>query len=582
MNMDGKGNIILGNYEIIEDVRNSPVFRWVRAKEQASSNIMLLQLLNVEIQQNQLESLFKFFNSLCSASKNKLLLPEYILSDNHTPIGIVYKDVNFETVSQALEKKPEQASEWWEQVSEQLFYLHNRNLVHGFVSPDNLIVINEKIFLINFGYAPLLRSGNKLAIDEVGEFCAPEVHTGNTLISAADVYAFAKTVVHFHPELKTTKWYQETAGINPENRQTRMRDVNKRLQEIFTVSELEIKKKDSELIIPKYSLNMKAEPEKSGKVTGAGKYMSSKYVTISATSADGYLFDRWKGDLSSRENPAFITMDSDKNITAVFIKDKTYTKERPDKTLLDYFDARIDIIEDKLNIICLQLDNILSQITKNPIQKNIKNHSEILSELKSVISEDNTTVDMIRNIFSAAGIDTESVSGKDFFFELYYASVGKNDKSAPKELFADAVTDYIFEIIENKIEKIIGCIDNTGHVEESEAPDAIKEKEGFLLGISGVHENAEFPLGDREVFIGRDPKRASIIFPNEMSKISRRHAQLIYKHLKNEFILLDLNSKQGTYLSSGIKLMPGIGVILKPGDKFYLASREQTFQVIEK
>ncbi|MFW5800086.1 MAG: InlB B-repeat-containing protein, partial [Spirochaetota bacterium] len=60
-------------------------------------------------------------------------------------------------------------------------------------------------------------------------------------------------------------------------------------------------------------------------------------LTLEATPADGYEFDSWSGDLTGTDNPATLTMDADKSVTANFvtlkyriIKDTTYTNDGSD------------------------------------------------------------------------------------------------------------------------------------------------------------------------------------------------------------------------------------------------------------
>ena len=56
-----------------------------------------------------------------------------------------------------------------------------------------------------------------------------------------------------------------------------------------------------------------------GTVTPAsGDYTYGESVEITATPAQGWVFDHWSGDASGSENPVTITMDADKNITAHF------------------------------------------------------------------------------------------------------------------------------------------------------------------------------------------------------------------------------------------------------------------------
>jgi len=52
-----------------------------------------------------------------------------------------------------------------------------------------------------------------------------------------------------------------------------------------------------------------------------GTYEIDTSVTLTATANPGWVFSDWSGDLISSDNPATITMNSDKNITATFLLD---------------------------------------------------------------------------------------------------------------------------------------------------------------------------------------------------------------------------------------------------------------------
>jgi hypothetical protein len=49
-----------------------------------------------------------------------------------------------------------------------------------------------------------------------------------------------------------------------------------------------------------------------------GSYPPGTVVTLTATADPGWGFDGWSGDLSGHENPSALTMDADKQVTAVF------------------------------------------------------------------------------------------------------------------------------------------------------------------------------------------------------------------------------------------------------------------------
>ena len=55
-----------------------------------------------------------------------------------------------------------------------------------------------------------------------------------------------------------------------------------------------------------------------GLIPPGGTYDSGTSVQLTATPASGYRFDHWEDDLSGSTNPASITMNGNKNVTAVF------------------------------------------------------------------------------------------------------------------------------------------------------------------------------------------------------------------------------------------------------------------------
>jgi hypothetical protein len=57
----------------------------------------------------------------------------------------------------------------------------------------------------------------------------------------------------------------------------------------------------------------------SGSVSGGGNYGAGSTATVTATPGSGHAFAGWQGALSGTANPASITMDAPKSVTAVFV-----------------------------------------------------------------------------------------------------------------------------------------------------------------------------------------------------------------------------------------------------------------------
>ena len=70
-----------------------------------------------------------------------------------------------------------------------------------------------------------------------------------------------------------------------------------------------------------YTLTIYISPENSGSVNKTPyktAYQNDETVILSALPAPGYIFDGWSGSISGPDNPAFLKMDGNKNITAHF------------------------------------------------------------------------------------------------------------------------------------------------------------------------------------------------------------------------------------------------------------------------
>jgi len=73
---------------------------------------------------------------------------------------------------------------------------------------------------------------------------------------------------------------------------------------------------------PKYRLNINISPQNAGTVSlnpAGGVYTAGTQVQLTAQANSGYVFSNWSGDLSGTQNPATITMTSNKVVVANFV-----------------------------------------------------------------------------------------------------------------------------------------------------------------------------------------------------------------------------------------------------------------------
>lgn len=101
-------------------------------------------------------------------------------------------------------------------------------------------------------------------------------------------------------------------------------------------------------------------------------------------------------------------------------------------------------------------------------------------------------------------------------------------------------------------------------------------KEWVLEEISGPHGRVSLKC-DRPLIFGRSVRNCNMVFPEETAGISRLHCEIVPK--AEGLLLKDLNSSYGTFLENGSRVYEGSPVLLKKGDVFYLASKENMFKV---
>lgn len=82
---------------------------------------------------------------------------------------------------------------WLEYIVDALSSLHRANLVHGDVTPKNIIVSGGEVTLID--YDAVIESGSRPRIDTASYSC-PDVQSNHTIVPSDDVYALAATFFH--------------------------------------------------------------------------------------------------------------------------------------------------------------------------------------------------------------------------------------------------------------------------------------------------------------------------------------------------------------------------------------------------
>ena len=97
-----------------------------------------------------------------------------------------------------------------------------------------------------------------------------------------------------------------------------------------------------------------------------------------------------------------------------------------------------------------------------------------------------------------------------------------------------------------------------------------------VIAIGGTLHGKRYSISGT-VKVGRDSSKCAIAFPVNTQGVSGIHCEVAFDGAV--CYVKDLNSSYGTFTMDGKKLTPNVPQILQPGEKFYLASPENTFEV---
>ncbi|NEP79243.1 MAG: protein kinase family protein [Okeania sp. SIO3B3] len=319
----------IGEYETTTTLKNDTVYQWVEAVERNQNNKFILQIVQPDISQEITATIMSYFDKLQAVRRKGIWIPTQMFSVTEYPLILVYPYISTVPLREALKQIPldVDALKWWYQASERLHALHNKGIVHGRISLNSFVIAaDEHLYLTDFGYAPVLELGLEV-LPEYQQILAPEILEQQLVTPAADIYAFAKTVVSCQPELKKSEWYRRATDSNPKSRFQRIRQLFENLkEELSSDSDIEEKniakspKEQESSIIPKYILEVKVEPSEAGKIIGGGSYPATEKVSVKAIPSSGWKFDAWSGDLTGQGNPTTVTMDDNKSAIALFSK----------------------------------------------------------------------------------------------------------------------------------------------------------------------------------------------------------------------------------------------------------------------
>jgi len=96
-----------------------------------------------------------------------------------------------------------------------------------------------------------------------------------------------------------------------------------------------------------------------------------------------------------------------------------------------------------------------------------------------------------------------------------------------------------------------------------------------IVGISGPYANQKFRING-EVTMGRSTTRCNLPFPDSARGVSYVHCMI--RQRGGQLEVKDLGSTRGTFCR-GLQVAPNTPVLLSPGERFYLGSPQNTFEV---
>jgi hypothetical protein len=104
-------------------------------------------------------------------------------------------------------------------------------------------------------------------------------------------------------------------------------------------------------------------------------------------------------------------------------------------------------------------------------------------------------------------------------------------------------------------------------------------KRPVLRGVAGQYEGKSFPLETGPSVLGRDQRAANLVFAAEAHSISKRHCMVSWDGARRTFVIQDLGSTNGTFLSTGERLTAGQSRDLAAGGRFFIGDLRNQFEV---
>ncbi|MCD8157902.1 MAG: FHA domain-containing protein, partial [Clostridiales bacterium] len=100
-----------------------------------------------------------------------------------------------------------------------------------------------------------------------------------------------------------------------------------------------------------------------------------------------------------------------------------------------------------------------------------------------------------------------------------------------------------------------------------------------LISVNGPLAGMIYVISEGGLTIGRDALSCQVVLPSSQQNISKIHCLVTYNPMSKMFVINDRRSTYGTYLQNGTKVDPSRPMAVSSGTRFYLASRNNIFEV---
>ncbi len=139
-----------------------------------------------------------------------------------------------------------------------------------------------------------------------------------------------------------------------------------------------------------------------------------------------------------------------------------------------------------------------------------------------------------------------------------------------------AIIVLVILLIVRKKNDVGGDTPDNGPNREIPPTPPVKKAGARVIAIGGTLNGRRYSITGT-VKVGRDSSQCAIAFPVNTQGVSGVHCEVAFDG--SVCYVKDLNSRYGTFTIDGKKLSPNVPQILQSGEKFYLASPENTFEV---